>query len=129
MVHQEGDFYMLVWQEKNSPQEPDTQKFYEMAIQPVSSKGELPFKVAIKTPDHQPPHAHVMDLKTGKTEIGQFLIPKAMPQKAEDIKDYKQGITDEMRNAIFNWLKAPHKDLPKITNWDALLVVWKTNEK
>jgi hypothetical protein len=64
-----------------------------------------------------------MDLKKEKTEIGQFLIPKAMPRKAEDIKDYKQGITDEMRNEIFNWLKAPHKDLPKITNWDVLLVV------
>jgi hypothetical protein len=120
---------MLVWQEKNSPRKISTQKFDEMSIQPVSSKEELPFKVAIKTPDHQPPHAHIMNLNTGKTEIGQFLIPKTMPQKAEDIKDYKQGITDEMRNDIFNWLKAPHKDLPKITNWDALLVVWKTNEK
>ncbi|MDR0683218.1 MAG: hypothetical protein LBG15_15460 [Dysgonamonadaceae bacterium] len=122
---------MLIWQKKkeDSPQEIDTRKLDEMAIQPVSSKGELPFKVAIKTPDHQPPHAHVMDLKTGKTEIGQFLIPKSIPQKAEDIKDYKQGITDEMRNDIFNWSKSPHKALPKITNWDALLVVWKTNER
>lgn len=121
---------MLIWQKKeDNLQEIDNRKLDEMAIQPVSSKGELPFKVAIKTPDHQPPHAHVMDLKTGKTEIGQFLIPKNIPQKAEDIKDYKQGITDEMRNDILNWSKAPHKALPKITNWDALLVVWKTNER
>jgi hypothetical protein len=122
---------MLIWQEKkeNSPQEPDKQKFDEMAIQPVSSEGELPFKVSVKTPDHLPPHAHVMDQETGKKEIGQFLIPKGLPKKAEDIKDYKQGITDEMRSDILNWLKSPHKALPKITNWDALLVVWKTNER
>jgi hypothetical protein len=122
---------MLIWQEKqeDNQQESDKQKFDEMAIQPVSSDGELPFKVAVKTPDHLPPHAHVMDIKTGKKEIGQFLIPKNMPQKVEDIKDYKQGITDEMRDGIFNWLKSPHKVLPQITNWDALLVVWKTNER
>jgi hypothetical protein len=122
---------MLIWQEKreDSQREPGKQKFDEMAIQPVSSDGELPFKVAVKTPDHLPPHAHVMDIKTGKKEIGQFLIPKKLPDKVEDIKDYKQGITDEMRKAIFRWLKAPHEALPKITNWDALLVVWKTNER
>jgi hypothetical protein len=122
---------MLIWQEekKKSPQGLNHQKFDEMAIQPVSSDGELPFKVAIKSPDHQPPHAHVMDLKTGKTEIGQFLIPQKLPGKAEDINDYKQGITEEMRQAIFRWLKAPHNPAPEITNWRALFIVWKTNER
>jgi hypothetical protein len=122
---------MLIWQEKrkDNRQELDEQKFDEMAIQPISSDGELPFKIAIKSPDHLPPHAHVMDLKTGKKEIGQFLIPKNLPQKAEDIKDYKQGITDEMRNDIFHWLKSPHEAAPEVTNWRALLIVWKTNER
>ncbi|MDR2408511.1 MAG: hypothetical protein LBE13_10450 [Bacteroidales bacterium] len=122
---------MLIWQKKkeDSQRELDEQIFDEMAIQPVSSKEELPFKVAIKTPDHQPPHAHVMDIKTGKKEMGQFLIPKSLPQKAEDIKDYKQGVTEEMRQAIFRWLKAPHSPAPEITNWRALFIVWKTNER
>jgi hypothetical protein len=122
---------MIILREKgeNSPREFGNQKFDELAIQPVSSNKDLPFKVTIKTPDHLPPHAHVMDLKTGKKEIGQFLIPKSMPRKMADIQDYKQGVTDEMRGYIFNWLRAPHDALPKITNWDALLVVWKTNER
>jgi hypothetical protein len=122
---------MLIWREKkeNSPKELGEQKFNEMAIQPVSSSGELPFRVAIKAPDHQPPHAHVMDLKTGKKELGQFLIPKNLPRKTEDVKDYKQGVTDEMRVSIFNWLKSPHEAAPEITNWRSLMVVWKTNER
>jgi hypothetical protein len=112
------------------PRKLTEQELKEMAIQVVSSRQDgLSFRVAIKAPDHFPPHAHVMDLKTGKTELGQFLITNNLPRKPEDIKNYKQGITDEMRQAIFGWAKAPHRALPQIKNWDALYLEWSRNEK
>jgi hypothetical protein len=108
----------------------EKQQFDEMAIQIVSSRKDgLSFRVAIKAPDHQPPHAHVMDLKTGKIEIGQFVISDNIPRKPEDIRNYKQGIPDDIRQAIFDWAKLPHRALPKITNWDALVLEWGRNEK
>jgi hypothetical protein len=113
---------MIVFQEK--------QKFDEMAILAVSSREDnLPFRIAIKSPDHQPPHAHIMDLKSGKTELGQFLVSNSPPIKPEDIKSYKQGITDEMRQVIFDWSKRTHKTLRKYTNWEALYSQWTVNEK
>jgi hypothetical protein len=61
-----------------------------MAIAVINSpKDNLSFRVAIKLPDHQPPHAHIMDKATGKKELGQFLIDEKPPEKPEDIKDYK----------------------------------------
>jgi hypothetical protein len=113
---------MIIWQEKT--------QLDEMAIQVVSSRKDgLPFRIAIKAPDHKPPHAHIMDLKTGKAELGQFLISRNPPRSVEDIKDYKQGITDEMRKAVFEWSKVPHEDFPKNTNWEVLYIVWKPNER
>jgi hypothetical protein len=52
-----------------------------------------------------------------------------MPNRSEDIKDYKQGITDEWRELIFWRCKAPWKNRPVITNWDALYNDWLGNEK
>ena len=104
-------------------------RFEEMAIRVVSSATDnLQFRVAIKAPDHQPPHAHVMDKKTGKIEIGQFLVSEKMPGLPSAIKDYKQGIDDEMREAIFKWAGRPHKHLSKQTNWEVLWFEWKMNE-
>jgi hypothetical protein len=113
---------MIVFQEK--------QNLDEMAILVVSAREDnLPFRIAIKSPDHQPPHAHIMDLKNGKTELGQFLVSNNPPSKPEDIKNYKQGITDDMRQAIFTWSKYPHKVLRKYTNWEALYSQWTVNDK
>jgi hypothetical protein len=107
----------------------EQRKLDEMAILVInSSKDSIPFRVAIKSPDHQPPHALIMDKATGKKELGQFLIDNHPPKKPEDIKDYKQGITDEMRQAIFNWAKLHNKDFPKATNWEMLVWLWLRNE-
>jgi hypothetical protein len=108
----------------------EKQSLDEMAILVVSSPSRdgLPFRIAIKSPGHQPPHAHVMDLKTGKTEIGQFLISDSPPQNVEDIKDYKQGIADDTRQAILGWARLRNKDFPKATNWDMLVWLWLRNE-
>jgi hypothetical protein len=70
-----------------------------------------------------------MDLETGKKEIGQFKISKAMPRKQEDIEDYKRGISEEWRQSIFQWAVSQNKDLPQIKNWDALNYEWSMNEK
>ena len=112
---------MLIFTEK---------KLNEMAIQMVSAfEDGLPFRITIKAPDHLPPHAHVMDLKTGKTELGQFEISKNPPRIPGDIKDYKQGITNEMRGLILKWANLPNRDLPKNSNWDMLYWLWKRNER
>jgi hypothetical protein len=52
-----------------------------------------------------------------------------MPGRPEDIKDYKQGISDEWRELIFRWCKAPWNKNPYITNWMALYNDWLGNEK
>jgi hypothetical protein len=108
----------------------EKQHIEEMAIQAVSSRRDgLPFRIAIKAPDHQPPHAHVMDLSTGKTEQGQFLVSENPPRSPKDIKDYKQGVTDTMRQTIFDWANRPNRDLPTITNWAVLYWEWCRNER
>jgi hypothetical protein len=108
----------------------EKQKFDEMAIQVVSSREDgLPFRIAIKAPDHSPPHAHVMDLSTGKIEQGQFLISEKRPRSPEDIKDYKQGVTDSMRQAIFDWADRPNRGISTVTNWALLYWEWCRNEK
>jgi hypothetical protein len=107
----------------------EEQELNEMAIQAVSSmKDNLPFRIVIKSPDHQPPHAHVMDNEVGKKELGQFLIPASKPRDSLDIKDYKKGITDDMRRIILLWMKSRSNLLPKVTNWELLCTVWKLNE-
>jgi hypothetical protein len=107
----------------------EQQKLDGMAILVVNSpKDSLPFRITIKSPDHQPPHAHVMDLATGRKEMGQFLIEEKPPNKPEDIKDYRQGITDGMRQEIVAWAKLRNKDLPKVTNWEQLVWLWLRNE-
>jgi hypothetical protein len=107
----------------------EKQKLDEMAILVVSSLEELPFRIAIKSPDHQPPHVHIMDKETGKKEIGQFLLTFTPPKKPEDIRDYKQGVSNEMRELIFRWAKSPNKRAwGKLTNWEALGFEWQGNE-
>jgi hypothetical protein len=108
----------------------EKQNLDEMAIQVVSSRKDgLPFRIAIKAPDHKPPHAHVMDLKTGKTELGQFLISENLPSKPEDIKNYKQGVTDEMRKLIYQWAGSINVEFPVAKNWEMLWWEWNRNEK
>jgi hypothetical protein len=107
----------------------EKQNFNEMSIRVISSRKDgLPFRIAIKSPDHFPPHAHIFDLRTGKTELGQFEISKTAPRKPEDIKDYRQGVTDDMRELIFGWANSPHKVFSKISNWEALYLDWLRNE-
>jgi hypothetical protein len=103
----------------------------EMARMPISfpNKDGLPFRIIINSPDHKPPHAHVMDLKTGKRELGQFEVTKNSPRSSRDIKNYKQGISDEMRELIFKWAGLPYRTLPKISNWEMLYLAWEINEK
>jgi hypothetical protein len=113
---------MVVFQEK--------QKLDEMARLSISSLSDnLPFQIVVNSPDHQPPHAHVMDNDTGKKELGQFLIPLSKPRASSDIKDYKKGVTDEMRTTIFLWMRGKSKLISGKTNWEPLCIAWRFNEK
>jgi hypothetical protein len=108
----------------------ENQKLDEMAIMVISSKSDnLPFKIAIQNPDHLPPHAHIKDLETGKKELGQFIISKSLPRRPEDIKDYKQGISDEWRQMIFQWAKNRCAKFKAAKNWEVLWFEWEFNEK
>jgi hypothetical protein len=108
----------------------ENQKLDEMARLSVSSLSDnLPFRIVVNSPDHQPPHAHVMDNATGKKELGQFLIPASKPRDSSDIKDYKQGIADEMRTTIFLWMRGKNKLISGKTNWESLCIAWRFNEK
>jgi len=101
----------------------------EMAIKPVSTKADnLPFRIVIKTPDHLPPHAHVLDLKTGKIDIYQFLLKENSPKAPADIKDYKGTLSDEQKQLICDWANRRNRKFPKFTNWELLLANWLPNE-
>jgi hypothetical protein len=108
---------------------PEKQQLDEMARLSVSSLSDnLPFRIVVNSPDHSPPHAHLMDNATGKKELGQFLIPASTPRSSSDIEDYKQGITDEMRTTIFLWMRGKSKLISGKTNWEFLSAVWRLNE-
>ena len=101
----------------------------EMAIRPISVKADaLPFRIAIKAPDHLPPHAHVVDLKKGVTDLYQFLLTNTPPKTVKDIKDYKGELPDDQKQLICDWACKKSKLMPKFTNWEMLISQWMPNE-
>jgi hypothetical protein len=112
----------------------ENQKLDEMAVLVASSvRGDgIPFRITVQSPDHQPPHAHVRDLATGKKKLGKFLLPKTMPRSPEDIKDCGrgsgEGIPDEWRELVFQWGRSASKEFPPNKNWDVLNFLWGRNE-
>jgi len=106
---------MIILKEKKQPLD-------EMSIRVISTlKDNLPFRITIQTPDKaEPDHAHIRDLKTGKILMGAFLVSKNPPHSPRDIKDWKEGITENMRQLVFDWSKRPNEFIP-ITNWQALV--------
>jgi len=100
----------------------DLEQLNEMAIRVISAKSDnLPFRITVQTPDKEKvDHAHVRDLKTGKQKLGCFVITKVSPRSPQDIKDYHEGITKEMREIIFKWSSRPNWRYPG-TNWQALV--------
>jgi hypothetical protein len=116
------DIFMIVVQEK--------EKLDEMSRLQVSSMSDdLPFRIVVNSPDHQPPHAHIMDNETGKKELGQFLIPATKPGTSFEVEDYKQGISDGIRTTISLWMRGKSKLISGKTNWESLCIVWRFNEK
>ena len=102
---------------------------HEMALVNISStEDDLPFLVQVKLPDHSPPHAHIVS-HDGKTDLGQILIPKAVPQYANDIEMYKGKLSDADRVALFAWMKKRSKRQPKLTNWEMLNTFWGSASK
>jgi hypothetical protein len=118
---------VIILKEKKSLKE---QKLDEMAVLVVSSKQDrLPFKITVQSPDFAPTHARIRDLKTGKHKLGAFEVSRSMPRNPSEIKDYEEGVTDDMRQIIFNWAKLPNKDGFPGTNWSALYYVCSLNNK
>jgi hypothetical protein len=114
----------------------EKQPLDEMAILRVSSsRDNLPFRITIQSPEtNHSPHAHIRDLKTGKTKLGEFAIMKNPPRIAQDIKDFGEGIAkdkvlaDRWRELIFQWAYRPNEKYSgKITNWEALWGQWLVN--
>jgi hypothetical protein len=113
--------FMLIFKEK--------EQLDEMAIRVVSSRKDgLPFRITIKAPDHLPPHAYIMDLETGKKELGQFLLFPDLPRTPGDIKNYRRGISDEWKSLIFRWEKSRCVKFPVAKNWEVLWFEWQLNE-
>ena len=108
----------------------EKQPLDEMAILVISSRCDgLPFRITVQSPDHRPTHAHIKDLATGKKDLCQFMNSKDTPRSPGDVKDYKQGISDEWRQIIFDWAKKNSADFPSIKNWEMLNIFWSKNEK
>jgi len=96
----------------------------EMAHASVSSfEDNLPFKVILQLPDHDPPHAHILS-NDGKKELGQILIPKTKPTGVEDIKDYKGKLSDFDKMTLYAWMNRRSKRHPKGTNLDFMNSLW-----
>lgn len=107
----------------------ENQKLNEMSQHWINSGDELPFDVVIQSPEHLPPRAHILDIQTGK-EIGQFLIPSKLPKTPEDIKDYKKGVSDEIKRLLFKWLPQPNKKtFRKLTNLETIVAQWSFSKK
>jgi hypothetical protein len=88
-----------------------------------ATKHDLPFDIIFKPPYVDPPHACVVDQKTG-VEIGQFQI-SAHPQNPGDIKGYKQGISDDAKKIIFSWSRLRCKNGSVLmSNWEYLKLWW-----
>ena len=96
----------------------------ETALASISSfEDDLPFRVALMLPDHNPPHAHIFS-NDGKIKLGQILIPKAKPSDVQDIKDYKGKLPDADKAIIYGWMKKKNKRQPKYSNWEVLNSLW-----
>jgi hypothetical protein len=108
----------------------EKEKFNEMAIQVVSDrKDRLPFRVTVQSPDFDPPHAHIRDLETGRKKLGAFVVPSSPPAKPEDLKDYEEGISPEMRKIVFQWINKPSQHGYPGTNWGFLNLLCSLNRK
>ena len=109
----------------------EKEKLEEMGRALVSARSDnLPFRVAVNNPDHDSPaHAHLLDIKTGTEERGQFIIPVKAPRTPEEVKDFKGNLSRETKELLMNWMLKPHHKLPRFTNLEALWIMWSGNEK
>jgi hypothetical protein len=98
----------------------------EMAIADISSATDnLPFKIVLKLPDHEPRHAHILDKNDISKEKGQILIPRTKPKSPLDIKDYKKGeLSDDDRKIILGWMGKKNKMFTKYTNLEVMNSLW-----
>ena len=89
----------------------------------------LPFKVVIQSPEHDPPHAHLLEKNSKDKERGEFLIPDRPPKFSGDIQNYQKGISDKDREVLFQWMNKKSSIFAKNTNWEMLTIFWGGAEK
>jgi len=97
----------------------------EMAFSTINSpRDNLPFDVVVRSPDHNPPHAHLYPkgVRQENKQLGEFLIPKRPPKYAGDIEGYRDGVTDDQKERLAVWMSQRNKWHPKCTNWELLNV-------
>jgi hypothetical protein len=96
----------------------------------ISARNDnLPFRICIKTGGHEPRHAVIMDLETGKQVLGSFLFSADYPEKPEDIEKYEQNqdISYDMRDAIYEWAYDQSNRFDMlVNNWEAINTMWYT---
>ena len=100
----------------------------EMSINDIQTADDnLPIRIVVQIPEHNPPHGLVLEKKKGRVVRGEFLIPRNPPKSASEIKDYRKGISDKDREIIFKWInKKSKRDLYR-TNLGYMHLLWSQN--
>jgi hypothetical protein len=100
-------------------------KFDEMSRAKIATpQDNLPFEITVQSPEHDPPHALLLEKNSKTKERGEFLIPSRPPKFTSDIQDFRKGISDKDREIIFRWINQKSKRMPKLTNWEMLVLLW-----
>jgi hypothetical protein len=112
----------------------EKQRVNEMSRLVVSDiqKDGLPFRVVINSVEparDSTPHGHLLDLQTGKIEIGTFKLPNNLPNSPNDIEGYvsgkHKGINDEQREYLFPWFSKQNKRAKAVGgNLNNLQMLW-----
>ena len=93
-----------------------------------TAQDNLPFRVVVQIPDHNPPHAYLFE-KNEKAKEGyaDFLIPPSLPKKPSDIKDYRVKMSEEDRELLFRWLSLKSKRDKFRSNYELMVLLWSFN--
>jgi hypothetical protein len=82
----------------------------------IKKREGLGFVVEIHSREHNPPHAHIIDMENQL--IGIFEITVNPPASFNDIKSFRITVSNDVKKKIFQW-SLKNKD-----NWKSLKIAW-----